>query len=202
MPALLQTGRIGAARWWRIGLLLGALIAGAPAAALTPVADFDLNRYFGAWYEIAAIPGFLQSRCARDTLSEYTAADNGAIATRSRCLRADGSVETSEGQARPLDPALPSVLKVTGVHFLGIWWYPLGRVSIVIALGPEYRWLVVGHPSLRYGRILAREPALADTALQDISEALVKEGFDPCMFVFTPQTGGRTRNARLCDAVH
>jgi hypothetical protein len=30
----------------------------------------------------------------------------------------------------------------------------------------------------------------------------VKQGFDPCTFVFTPQTGGRTRNARLCDEVH
>jgi len=202
MPALLQTGRIGAARRWRIGLLLVALIGVAPAAALTPVADFDLNRYFGTWYEIAAIPGFLQSHCARDIRSEYTAMDNGAIATRTRCLRADGSIEINEGQARPLDPALPSVLKVTTVHFLGIWWYPFGRESIVIALGPEYRWLVTGHPSLRYGRILAREPSLPDAALQGIATALLKEGFDPCTFVFTPQTGGRTRNTRLCDEVH
>jgi len=202
MPALLQTGRIGAVRWWRAGLLLGALTASAPAAALSPVADFDLNRYFGTWYEIAAIPGFLQSRCARDTVLEYTPADNGAIMTRARCLRADGGVETSEGQARPLDSALPSVLQVTSVHFLGIWWYPFGRESIIIALDPEYRWLVTGHPSLRFGRVVAREPALTDAALHDIVAALVKEGFDPCTFVFTPQTGGRTRNARLCDAVH
>lgn len=202
MPALLQTGRIGAARWWRAGLLLGALTAGAPAAALAPVADFDLNRYFGTWYEIAAIPGFLQTQCARDTVLEYTPADNGAIMTKARCLRADGGTETSEGQARPLDPALPSVLKVTSVHFLGIWWYPFGRESIIIALGPDYQWLVTGHPSLRFGRIIAREPALNDAALHAIVAALVKEGFDPCGFVFTPQSSGRTRTARLCDAVH
>jgi apolipoprotein D and lipocalin family protein len=202
MPALLQTGRVGAVHRWRAGLLLLALTGVPTAAALTPVADFDLNRYFGTWYEIAAIPGFLQSHCARDTRSEYTGADNGAIVIRTRCLRADGSVETNEGQARPLEPALPSVLKVTTVHFLGIWWYPFGRESIVIALDPEYRWLVTGHPSLRFGRILAREPSLSDTALQAIAAALEKQGFDPCTFVFTPQTGGRTRNARLCDEVH
>jgi apolipoprotein D and lipocalin family protein len=202
MAASLQTGKTLAARRWRIGLALFALACAAPAAALTPVADFDLNRYYGSWYEIASIPGFLQSHCARDTQSEYTAADNGAIATRVRCLRADGSVETNEAQARPLDPALPSVLKVTTVHFLGIWWYPFGRESIVIALGPEYRWLVVGHPSLRFGRILAREPSLSTDALRAINAALLKEGFDPCAFVFTPQTGGRARGTRLCDEVH
>jgi apolipoprotein D and lipocalin family protein len=202
MSALVQTGRFDAARRWRIGLAVAALSVVAPAAALTPVADFDLNRYFGAWYEIAAIRGFIQSRCARDTQSEYRPADNGAISTHIRCLRADGSVETSEGQQRLLDPALPSVFKVTTVHFLGIWWYPFGRESIVIAVDPDYRWLVVGHPSLRYGRILAREPLLSGAALQVITGALVKEGFDPCAFAFTPQAGGRAQAARLCDQAH
>jgi apolipoprotein D and lipocalin family protein len=202
MPASLRTGRIGAARRWRFALALVAAAVVAPAAALTPVADFDLSRYYGTWYEIAAIPGFLQTRCARDTQSEYRAADNGAISTHVHCLRADGSVETSEGQARPLDPALPSVLKTTTVHFLGIWWYPFGRESIVIALAPDYRWLVTAHPSLRFGRILSREPSLSDAALQTIMAALAKEGFDHCAFVFTPQTGGRTLAARLCDQVH
>jgi apolipoprotein D and lipocalin family protein len=184
-------------------MLLGiiAFIGVAPAAALTPVVDFDLNRYYGTWYEIAAIRGFLQSRCARDTRAEYTAAEYGAIATRSHCLRADGTAEINEARARPLDPALPSVLKVTSVNFLGIWWYPFGRESIIIALGPEYRWLAAGHPSLRYGRILSREPSLPDAALKSIVGALVAEGFDPCAFVFTPQTGGRAQAARLCDEI-
>ncbi|HEV2979460.1 MAG TPA: lipocalin family protein [Casimicrobiaceae bacterium] len=201
MAASLQTGKTLAASRWSIGLAFVALACAAPATALTPVADFDLNRYYGNWYEIASIPGFLQSRCARDTQSEYTAADNGAIAARARCLRSDGSIEASEARQRPLDPALPSVLKVTTVHFLGIWWYPFGRESIVIALDPEYRWLVAGHPSLRFGRILAREPALSAEALRTITAALTKEGFDACIFVFTPQTGGRTRSTRLCDDV-
>jgi len=171
------------------------------AMALTPVTGFDLNRYLGTWYEIAAIPGFLQSRCARDTQTEYTAAENGAIANRTRCLRADGTLQLNESRTRPLEPSLPSVLKITSVRFLGIWWYPFGRESIIIAIGPEYRWLATGHPSLRYGRILSREPLLSDTALKSIVGALLAEGFDPCAFVFTPQTGGRAQTARLCDEV-
>ena len=55
-------------------LLLGLLWISS-ALALTPVIGFDHNRYLGTWYEIAAIPGFLQSRCARDTQTEYTAAE-------------------------------------------------------------------------------------------------------------------------------
>jgi apolipoprotein D and lipocalin family protein len=182
-------------------LLLGVMAASGAAVALTPVPDFDLNRYFGTWYEIAAIPGFLQSRCARDTRSVYSAAENDAITVRSFCKRADGSDEANEGHQRRLDPATPAVFKVTFVHFLGIWWYPLGRETIVVALGPDYRWIAVGHPSLRYGRILSREPALSGDALKTVAAALAAQQFDTCAFVTTSQTGGLERPARVCDLI-
>ena len=181
-------------------LLLGLLWISS-ALALTPVIGFDHNRYLGTWYEIAAIPGFLQSRCARDTQTEYTAAEKGAIAVRTRCMRADGTSELNEARTRALEPSLPSVLKVTAVNFLGIWWYPFGRESIIIALDPEYRWLTAAHPSLRYGRILSREPSLPDEDLKRIASTLADEGFDLCAFVSTPQTGGRERPSKLCDIV-
>ena len=61
-------------RWRRFAplLLIGWL---SPAAALNPVANFDLNRYMGTWYEIAAIRGFLQSRCAREVARANAAVD-------------------------------------------------------------------------------------------------------------------------------
>lgn len=172
-----------------------------PAAALNPAPNFDVNRYYGAWYEVAAIRGFLQSRCARDTRIEYSQAENGAIASRTHCLRDDGTSEINESRARVLDPAVPAVLKTTAVHFLGIWWYPFGRENIIIAIEPDYRWLATGHPSLRYGRILSREPSLSVEALKTIATTLAAEGFDLCAFAFTPQTGGRERSAKLCEIV-
>ena len=173
----------------------------APAAALTPLPDFTVDGYVATWYEIASIRGFLQSRCARDTRTEYSIGDNGALTLESKCLRADGSAERSEARARPMDPALPSVLKITGVHFLGIWWYPFGRESIVVARGPARRWLAVGHPSLRYARILAHSPALSDDDLKSAAAALAEAQFDLCAMVLTVQTGGRQQPSRLCDVV-
>jgi apolipoprotein D and lipocalin family protein len=182
-------------------LILFALAASSSVLALTPAANFDLNRYLGTWYEIVSIPGFLQSRCARDTQVTYTTAENGAIAAKTNCTRTDGSVDSSETRTRPLDPAVPAALKVTSVNFLGIWWYPFGRESIVIAIGPDYRWIAVGHPSLRYGRILSREPVLADSELKAAAAMLAGQQFDLCKFVTTPQTKGRAQPARLCDIV-
>jgi lipocalin len=116
-------------------------------------------------------------------------------------VRGDGGQETYETRTRALEPSLPSVLKVTSVQFLGIWWYPFGRESIIIAFDPEYRWLAAAHPSLRYGRILSREPSLSDEALKTIAPKLIEEGFDLCTFVFTPQSGGRDRAMKLCEIV-
>jgi apolipoprotein D and lipocalin family protein len=173
----------------------------APAAALTPLADFSASRYQGRWYEIAAIPGFFRNQCQRDVQLEYTPEDGGALTMLNRCLRPDGSVLQSEGRGRALDPELPSVLKVTFVHALGIWWYPFGRNQIVFAAGPADRWLVIGDPALRYGRVLAREPALDAQSLRVIDAALAAEGFDRCTFMLKPQTGGKEQTSRLCDEV-
>jgi len=177
------------------------LVPLAPAAALTPLPDFTVDGYVANWYEIASIRGFLQSRCARDTRTEYSLGENGALVLESKCLRADGTAEYSEARARPLDPGLPSVLKITTVHMLGIWWYPFGRESIVVARGPERRWLAVGHPSLRYARILAHSPTLSDDDLKSAAAALAEAQFDLCSIVFTVQTNGRQQPSRLCDIV-
>jgi apolipoprotein D and lipocalin family protein len=182
-----------------IGLLSLAPLAA--AVALTPLPDFKLDGYVATWYEIASIRGFLQSRCARDTRTEYSIGENGALMLESQCLRADGTAERSEARARPMDPALPSVLKITSVHMLGIWWYPFGRESIVVARGPDRRWLAVGHPSLRYARILSHAPALSDDDLKSAAAALAEAQFDLCSMVLTVQTDGRQQVARLCDIV-
>ena len=176
-----------------------ALASTAPAVALTPVSEFDVASYQGSWYEIASIPGFFQGKCARDTKAEYVPEEGGAMIVRNRCIRPDGGEQLAEGRARVLDPALPAVLKVTYVNQLWIWWYPFGRNQVVIAAGRNNQWIVIGEPSLHYGRILARQPAMAEDALRTAIAALVAEKYDLCTFVFKPQTGGRRQASRLCD---
>ena len=184
-------------RWISVPLL--ALLPVVPAAALTPIADWEITRYYGKWYEVGGIPGFFQNKCVRDVLAEYAADESGAIIVRRSCTRADGTVEATEGRGRALEPSVPAVLKVTYVNQLGIWWYPFGRNQIIIAAGPD--WLVIGDPTLRYGRILARQPMLGKEALRTVAAALVAEGYDGCAFLLKPRAGVREQETRLCDEV-
>ena len=185
-------------RWISVALVMALTT---PAAALTPLADFSISRYHGTWYEVAAVPGFFQNKCARDTQSEYAPAEDGALIVRGRCTQSEGGTYESEGRARALDPGMPAVLKVTFVHQLGIWWYPFGRSQVVIGSGRNYEWLVIGEPSLHYGRILARQPALPGEALRSAAAVLTAQGYDLCTFVAKPHAGGRQQAARLCDEV-
>lgn len=198
MQERVHTGRSKAPR---VVVLALTLALACPAVALTPLVDFSATRYQGRWYEIAAIPGFFRNQCQRDVQLEYTPEDGGALVMRNRCLRPDGTVLENEGRGRALDRELPSVLKVTFVQALGIWWYPFGRNQIVFAAGPGDRWLIIGDPTLRYGRVLARGPSLDAQSLLAIDQALAAEGFDRCAFLLKPQTGGRQQSSRLCDEV-
>jgi apolipoprotein D and lipocalin family protein len=185
----------------RLALCAGALALAltGPATAVTPVTDFALSRYVGDWYEIASIPGSFRNKCARDTRAQYAPDESGALIVRTRCITTDGVEEQNEGRGRPLDPDMPSVLKVTFVYQLGIWWYPFGRNQMVIANAADDQWLVIGESSLSFGRILARKPVLSAEALRAAASALAAERYDLCAFTFKPQAGGRAQGSRLCD---
>ncbi|KAI6682430.1 hypothetical protein NL676_036311 [Syzygium grande] len=43
------------------------------------VKEFDLKRYLGRWYEIAAFPSFFEARNAVDTRATYTLKEDGTL---------------------------------------------------------------------------------------------------------------------------
>lgn len=145
------------------------------AAAMTPVAALDLQRYSGAWYEIARIPNRFQRHCARHTIAEYSLRSNATIEVRNQCIRRNGSVDQATGIARLVDTSSQAKLKVSLVSFLG--WRPFWGDYWVIGLDTGYRWAVVGSPDRRYGWVLARSPQLDEPALAAVRQILERNGY-------------------------
>jgi apolipoprotein D and lipocalin family protein len=58
----------------------------------------------------------------------------------------------------------------------------LGRL-LVIGLGKDYEYSVVGTPSRKYGWILSRSPDLSSEQLAEINKILIEQGYDPKKFV-------------------
>ncbi|BBK38461.1 hypothetical protein STAQ_35390 [Allostella sp. ATCC 35155] len=159
------------------------------------VGGVDLTRYAGEWHQIAAIPAWFQRDCASDTRARYELIADDRIAVVNSCREAGGAREDATGVARPTGTPGEGKLEVTFVSILGLpIWLTAGEYWIV-ALDPDYRWSVVGHPSRDYAWILSRTPSLPTDTLRQLRERLSAVGYDTCRLIVTAGPG----RPRLCD---
>jgi apolipoprotein D and lipocalin family protein len=183
------------------GLAGGLLLAGAFAMAAAPlktVDNVDLDRYMGRWYEIAAMPMYFQRECKANTTADYTLLSNGTVQVVNGCDTGKSKRIFATGRAKVMDKQTNAKLKVTFINFLG-WRYIAGGDYWITVLAPDYSYAVVGHPARKYGWILAREPLLSRTTLQEILATLKAQGYDPCRFIAKPQPGGLNSPQSLCE---
>ena len=91
-------------------------------------------------------------------------------------------------------------LKVT---FLKIykWLYLIWGDYWILDLDSNYRWVIVGAQSHKYGWILARDSILSKADLLMLSEKLKQQGFDTCKFMTARQKGGSLLRIPLCQVV-
>lgn len=155
--------------------LLHTLVTAA-ALANAPVPEVDLNRYAGTWHEIAHLPMFFQRHCVGDITAQYTLQADGKLGVRNACRTRDGSMDASEGVARPV-PGKPGALQV---RFAPDWlsWLPMVWADYwVVELDPDYRWAVVGGPSTKYLWVLSREPSMERALFEQIRDRARERGY-------------------------
>lgn len=174
-------------RWLTASLLAFALAAPAQnAPPLVPLASLDVPSYMGTWYQVLWIPNRFQSQCVSDTSATYRQLGDGRIEVLNRCRTADGSIDSANGIARPVDGVsrleggrlLPARLQVS---FLPTWlrWTGIGWGDYwVVDLGPEGRYAIVSEASRQYLWVLARQPALTPADQEAVRARLSALGFD------------------------
>lgn len=175
MPRLIPFGLVAALTSLHCGCSSGLEYVFPP---LDTVANVDVNRYTGRWYEIAHYPTFFQAGCASST-AEYAANADGSISVFNTCLDADGSVNsTILGTARVVDSTTNAKLKVSfpGIPFAGDYW--------IIQLGENYEYAVVGEPTRSTLFILSRTPMLDQGTLNAILTGLADQGYDPARLIY------------------
>jgi apolipoprotein D and lipocalin family protein len=151
---------------------------------LETVAQVDLSRYLGTWYEIASFPQSFQRGCTATTAT-YTLREDGDLDVLNRCRKGalDGEEKSALGRARVVDRATKAKLEVSFFRpFWGDYW--------IIDLADDYSYAVVGHPGRDYLWILARTPAMADATVQGIVTRLQAQGYDTSRLVRTLQPRG------------
>lgn len=172
----------------------------APKEELRTVDFVDLNKYMGHWHEIASIPQNFQKQCVSDVTAQYTPQSDQSVKVLNSCLTENGARDSAEGRAIVVDKETNAKLRVSFFKLFK-WIYTFGGDYWIIQLPEDYRYAVVGHPDRTYGWVLAREPFLPHSDLQEIEAKLKTQGYDTCTLLTTNQSGGISDRIPLCDYV-
>jgi apolipoprotein D and lipocalin family protein len=149
------------------------------------VKKVDLERYAGTWYEITRIPNRFQKQCIKNVTATYSLREDGRIDVVNRCVEEDGNIDEAEGIAQVVDTNSFSKLEVSFVSFLGI--RPFWGDYWILGLEENYKYVVVGEPSRKYGWILCRNQKMEETDLEVCFNILRRQGYDPDNFEMTVQ---------------
>lgn len=153
------------------------LFASSMPTTIRTIAEVDLKRYQGTWYEIAKLPNRFQSECVSNTSAHYTLLPNGDIEVVNRCQRSDGQYAMAKGIAWRPNKFEQGKLKVSFIPVLkylklfgGDYW--------ILELDADYSTVMVGSPDRTYLWILARHSQILDHTYNTYLERAKSMGFD------------------------
>ena len=145
--------------------------------SLEVVAQVDLQRYLGKWYEIAHLPFRFENDCT-DITATYSLSKDGKISVLNECLK-DGKLKQAKGKAKVVD-------KSTGAKLKGTFFWPFSADYWIIDLGKTYDYAVVGTPNRKYLWMLNRTPQMDDALFSQLVESAKSKGFDVNKLIKTP----------------
>lgn len=151
--------------------------------ALPTVAQVDVTSYLGTWYQQALIPNKFQAVCVSDTRATYLR-DGDSLVVVNQCRRADGQVEKAQGVAKIVEGSNNAKLRISFFRpFYGNYW--------VLALDPDYKWVLIGEPKRTFGWVLARDTNLDPATLNQILDRAVTLGYDRTAFKMSPSSSSK-----------
>jgi apolipoprotein D and lipocalin family protein len=138
---------------------------------LRAIGGFQAERYLGTWYEIARLDHSFE-RGLNNVSATYTSRKDGGIDVLNRGYdRKTGQWKEARGKAHFIDQTDEGRLKVS---FFGPFY---GAYNIIALDKEHYRYAMVCGPDRSYLWILAREPNLDKTTLDQLVKLAGSLGF-------------------------
>lgn len=162
--------------------LLLALLGGCTGVpdGLTPVDNFDANRYLGTWYEIARLDHRFE-RGLEQVSAHYSLNPDGSIKVINRGYDPEQRQwQQAEGTAKFVGEPTIGQLKVS---FFG----PFYGGYNVLQLAPDYRYALISGPDRDYLWILARSASLPEQDLKFLVEEAKRMGFATEQLIYVRQ---------------
>lgn len=145
---------------------------------VTPVQNFELDRYLGKWYEIARLDHSFE-RGLMQVTAEYALREDGGVKVTNRGFSPqDGEWQEAEGKAFFVDDQAEGYLKVS---FFG----PFYGSYVIFELDEEhYQYAFISGPDTSYLWFLSRTPAVDELMIERFIKRADSLGFDTRQLIF------------------
>lgn len=153
---------------------------GKKQSPLKTVDSVDLERYAGDWYVIANIPYFAERGNVAGRVN-YRARPDGRF--DDLYFYKKKNFESPEKNAK----GIAWILNDNNTHWRSRFVWPFTFDFYVIGLDEEYQILALGHPSRKYGWIMARDPQMTDANYSLWLDKMVENGYQREQFLKVPQ---------------
>lgn len=145
---------------------------------LTPVTNFELDRYLGTWYEIARLDHRFE-RGLEKISAHYSLREDGGVRVLNKGYDTSSKQwKDAEGKAYFIDDKQVGRLKVS---FFGPFY---GGYNIIELDHANYQYALVCGPDKSYLWILARQPVLAPDVVQMLVNRAKSLGFDTDQLIY------------------
>ena len=158
-----------------------------PVDAPATVAQVQLDRYMGKWYEIGHKPMKYQAQCVANITADYTLNPDNTVTVSNRCLTATGQTDQAMGTARSVSPDNAQLeVSFFGPFYAPYWIFWLDQSNQ--SDQQPYQMALVGSPNKQYLWLLSRtaQPNVART--KQALDYAVQIGFDLSDFQQQPHT--------------
>lgn len=164
-----------------LGCLTSAGVGPNADAPLELAERVDLERFMGRWYVIESMPTGAEEG-AHDAVETYALLPDGRIDIdfRFRAGGFDGPVESIPQVGWVVDERTNAEWRVRPI-------WPLALAYLILEVGPDYGYAVIGHPSKRYVWIMSRTPSLDGATRAGIRGRLAAAGYDVDRIRTVPQ---------------
>ena len=150
-------------------------------AGVTPVKDFELNRYLGKWYEVARLDHSFE-RGLEQVSAEYSLNPNGSVKVVNRGYSTTKKKwSEANGKAKFVQDPATGYLKVS---FFG----PFYGSYVVFDLDKDgYEYAFVSGPDLSYLWLLSRNKTVSPEVKASFLKQAKEIGFDTSKLIFVKQ---------------
>ena len=148
---------------------------------VTPVQNFDLERYLGTWYEIARLDHHFEKGLSQVSAT-YSKRKDGGIDVLNRGLKSQsGEWKEARGRAYFIDEPNVARLRVT------FFWPFYAGYNLIEIDHENYNFALVCGPDREYLWILARTRQLDDPIVQQLIVKAQALNFDTDKLIFVEQ---------------